>query len=75
MNAAHPLSGRALRARLAQAVERNALLLSHPAAAAYPDLAQAIAETQDQIDTLVAELRTSDESSESANGSLSSSTP
>ena len=61
MNADHPLHGRSPRAELAQAVERHALLQSHPAAADYPDLVQAIADTQDQINILAAELRASDE--------------
>lgn len=45
-----------LRDELAQAVERRALLLSHPAAAGYPDVEQAITDTQDQIDALTTDL-------------------
>ncbi|MDG2112512.1 MAG: hypothetical protein P8N02_07870 [Actinomycetota bacterium] len=44
MNTSHP--------ELAQAIERHALLLSHPAAADYPDLDQAIADAQARIDEL-----------------------
>ncbi len=47
---------RSPRAELAQAVERSALLHTHPAAAALPKLDSDIAETQARIDALAAEL-------------------
>jgi hypothetical protein len=56
MNAARLAGELSLREELTQAVERNALLHSHPAAAAHPDRARAIAETQARIDELVAHL-------------------
>jgi hypothetical protein len=64
MNPSYPVTGRSPSAELAQAVERNALLHTHPAAVNYPDLDEAIAAAQDQVDALAAEVSATDDSGE-----------